>query len=178
MVRASDVPPVDLETSQVSNIVDSARMLSLPLATRDPYELILLSPGTIQSDSSLGGFSVNGTRERNNNFLLDGVDNNDTDVPGIPSGLNPLNPDSTEEFRVITNNFAPEFGRDNGAIIDVLTKSGTNQLHGTAYWFGRYDALGARGFFNHEPDTPKDPYVRNTFGGSAGGPIRKDKTFW
>src|SRR5438309_1144459 len=78
MVRASDVPPVDLETSQVSNIVDSARMLSLPLATRDPYELILLSPGTIQSDSSLGGFSVNGTRERNNNFLLDGAAKNKT----------------------------------------------------------------------------------------------------
>src|SRR5437899_11056474 len=108
-------------------------MQDLALITRDPYSLVLLSPGTSQTNTGLGGFSVNGTRERNNNFLLDGVDNNDTDVPGIASGLNPLNPDSTEEFRVITNNFAPEFGRDNGAVIDVLTKSGTNQLHGTAY---------------------------------------------
>ena len=92
--------------------------------------------------------------------------------------MNPLNPDSTQEFRVITNNFAPEYGRNNGAIIDVITKSGTNQIHGDAYWFGRYDAPGARDFFNHSPDTPKNPYDRNIFGGSAGGPIRKDKTFW
>jgi hypothetical protein len=184
MVRASDVPPVDLETSQVSNIVDSARMLSLPLATRDPYELILLSPGTIQSDSSLGGFSVNGTRERNNNFLLDGADNNDTSVPGIPGGLAALNPDATEEFRVITNNFMPEYGRNNGAIIDVVTKGGANNFHGGARWFGRYNALGARDYFNHniDPQTgnveAQNPYVRNQFGFNFGGPIAKNKTFF
>jgi Carboxypeptidase regulatory-like domain len=177
-VTGQTVAPINLENASISNIVNQQRIVDLPLITRDPYQLILLSPGVIQSNTSLGGFSANGTRERNNNFLLDGVDNNDTDVPGIASGLNPLNPDSTQEFRVITNNFAPEFGRNNGAIIDVLTKSGTNSVHGDAYWFGRYDALGARDFFNHQPDTPKDPYVRNIFGASAGGPIRKDKTFW
>ncbi|MBZ5514328.1 MAG: TonB-dependent receptor, partial [Acidobacteriia bacterium] len=172
------VAPIELESSQVSNLVDQRRILDLPLITRDPYSLVLLSPGVIQSDTRLGGFSANGMREKNNNFLLDGVDNNDTDVPGIASGLNPLNPDSTQEFRVITNNFGAEYGRNNGAIIDVVTKSGTNRVHGTAYWFGRYDALGARDFFNHLPDTPKNPYVRNILGGSAGGPLRKDKTFW
>ena len=177
-VNGQQVAPINLENAAISNIVDQQRILDLPLITRDPYQLILLSPGVIQSNTGLGGFSTNGTRERNNNFMLDGVDNNDTEVPGIASGLNPLNPDSTREFRVITNNFAPEFGRNNGAIVDVVTKSGTNQVHGAAYWFGRYDALGARDFFNHEPDTPKNPYVRNIFGGSAGGPIRKDKTFW
>ena len=177
-VTEAAVAPVDTETGTISNIVDSQRVTELPLLTRDPYQLILLSPGVIQSNSGLGGFSANGTRERNNNFLLDGVDNNDTDVPGIPGGLNALNPDSTQEFRVITNNFAPEFGRNNGAIIDVVTKSGTNQIHGTAYEFGRYNALGARDFFNHTPNTPQNPYVRNDFGASAGGPIIKDKTFW
>ena len=177
-VNAQAAAPVNLDDATISNVVDSRRMTDLPLILRDPYQLILLSPGVIQSNTYLGGFSVNGTRERNNNFLLDGVDNNDTDVPGIAGGLNPLNPDSTQEFRVITNNFSPEFGRNNGAIIDVLTKSGTNAVHGDAYWFGRYNALGARDFFNHLPDTPKDPYVRNDFGGSLGGPIRKDKTFW
>jgi hypothetical protein len=177
-VISQPLPPVNLDNAAISNVVDTRRITDLPLILRDPYQLVLLSPGVIQSNTGLGGFSANGTRERNNNFLLDGVDNNDTDVPGIPSGLNPLNPDSTQEFRVITNNFAAEYGRNNGALIDVLTKSGTNQLHGDAYWFGRYDALGARDFFNHEPGTPKNPYVRNIVGGSAGGPIRKDKTFW
>src|SRR5215469_8310846 len=82
LVKASEVPPVDLETSQVSNLVDSRQILDLPLITRDPYSLVLLSPGTSQTNTSLGGFTVNGSRERNNNFLLDGVDNNDTSVPG------------------------------------------------------------------------------------------------
>jgi Carboxypeptidase regulatory-like domain/TonB dependent receptor-like, beta-barrel len=184
LVRASDVPAVDLESAQVSNIVDSKRMTSLPLATRDPYELVLLSPGTIQSDSDLGGFSVNGARERNNNFLLDGVDNNDTSVPGGAGGLAALNPDATEEFRVITSNFMPEYGRNNGAIVDVVTKSGSNDWHGGARWFGRYNALGARDYFNHnlDPNTGKveaqNPYVRNQFGFNFGGPIVKNKTFF
>src|SRR5207245_2677762 len=76
-VRADSVSPVDLETSQVSNLVDQRQMKDLPLITRDPYSLVLLSPGTSQTNA-LGGFTVNGARERNNNFLLDGVDNNDT----------------------------------------------------------------------------------------------------
>ncbi len=184
MVRASDVPSVDLETSQVSNIVDSKKMLDLPLLTRDPYSLILLSPGTIESNSGLGGFSVNGARERNNNFLLDGTDNNDTSVPGIPGGLASLNPDATEEFRVITSNFMPEYGRNNGAIVDVVSKSGTNTLHGGARWFGRYNALGARDYFNHnlDPQTnqmeAQNPYVRNQFGFNLGGPVVKNRTFF
>jgi len=177
-VSAQAVAPIDLETAQVSNIVNEVQMQSLPLVTRDPYQLILLSPGTMQSNSSLGGFSVNGSRERDNNFLLDGLDNNDTSVPGIPGGLAALNPEATEQFRVITNNFSPEFGRNNGAIIDVVTKSGSNNFHGDAYWFGRYNWLGgARDYFNPGPDK-QNPYVRNQFGFSAGGPIRKDKTFF
>jgi len=171
-------PTIELETSQISNVVDSKKMNELPLLTRNPYELILLSPGTMQSNSSLGGFSANGSRERNNNFLLDGVDNNDTSVPGIPGGLISLNPDATQEFRVITNTFMPEYGRNTGAVVDIVTKSGTNRFKGDAYWFGRYSALGARDFFNHLDNDSKNPYVRNQFGFSVGGPIRKDKTFF
>jgi len=184
MVRASDVPAVDLESAQVSNLVDSRTITDLPLLTRDPYSLVLLSPGTIQSNSTLGGFSVNGARERNNNFLLDGSDNNDTSVPGIPGGLASLNPDATEEFRVITNNFMPEYGRNNGAIVDVVTKSGSNDWHGGARWFGRYNALGARDYFNHNLDPitgnmeAQNPYVRNQFGFNVGGPVVKNKTFF
>ena len=108
---------------------------------------------------------------------MDGTDNNDASVPGIPGGISTINPDSTQEFRVITNNFLPEFGRNSGAIIDVVTRSGTNQFHGDLYEFNRVNALAARDYFNPEPD-PQNPFVRNQFGGSFGGPIRKDKTFF
>ena len=176
-VNATSLPPVDLESSQVSNVVESKQINDLPLIVRDPYSLVLLSPGTAQTNA-LGGFTVNGSRERNNNFMLDGVDNNDTSVPGIPDGVLGANPDSTEEFRVITNNFNAEYGRNTGAIIDVVTKSGTNAFHGGVYEFGRWNGFGgARDWFNPAP-TKMNPYVRNQFGYSIGGPIRKNKTFF
>jgi len=180
-VRADQLPPVDLETSQVSNLVDARQMKDLPLIVRDPYALVLLSPGTAQTNAN-GGFSVNGSRDRNNNFMLDGVDNNDTSVPGIPGGVLAANPDSTEEFRVITNNFNAEYGRNTGAIVDAVTKSGTNSFHGNGRWFGRWNGFGgARDWFNPgvgSNEGPMNPYVRNQFGYSIGGPIRKNKTFF
>ena len=183
-VNGSELPPVDLDTAQVSNLVDSRQMQDLPLITRDPYSLVLLAPGTSMTNAN-GGFSVNGGRDRNNNFLLDGVDNNDTSVPGIPDGLVAANPDSTEEFRVITDNFNPEYGRNTGAIIDVVTKSGTNTFHGGAREFGRWNSFGgARDWFNPRVDpasgaiNPMNPYVRNQFGFNIGGPIWKNKTFF
>jgi outer membrane receptor protein involved in Fe transport len=181
-VRADKAQDIDLETSQISNLVDQQQMESLPLITRNPYQLVLLSPGTSQTDSGNGGISVNGARDRNNNFLLDGVDNNDTSVPGGMGGVLNANPESTEEFRVITDNFNAEYGRNTGAIIDVVTKSGTNQFHGNAYYFGRWNGFGgARDWFNPGvgPDAgPMNPYIRHQFGFSFGGPIIKNKTFF
>ena len=182
-VAAANVAQIDTENATLSNVVEHTQMTELPLILRDPYQLVLLGPGVTQSDG-LGGVSVNGGRERNNNFLLDGADNNDADVPGPLGGLIAENPDATEEFRVLTNNFAPEYGRNNGAIIDVVTRSGTNEFHGNLFYFGRWDALGARDYFNHQIDpltgevAAKNPYVRNLYGGSIGGPIIKDKTFF
>lgn len=181
-VSGTAVAPIELSNATLSNVVDQRRIVDLPLLTRDPYELILLSPGVTPTNAN-GGFAVNGSNDRRNNFLLDGTDNNDTAVPGIPSGATALNPDSTQEFRVITNGFLPEYGRNTGAIIEVVTKSGTNRINGTAYWFGRYARLGARDFFDRTPDpdgnfNPKDPYTRNQFGVSVGGPIIKDRTFF
>src|SRR6185369_7942061 len=178
-VEVSDesVAPIDTETSQLSTLVSAKTITDLPLLTRNPYELVLLSPGATQPNNGSNGFSVNGSRDRNNNFLLDGVDNNDTSVPGGGTGILGANPDSTQEFRVITNNFNAEYGRNTGAIIDVITRGGSNQFHGDAYWFGRYNALGARDFFNSDP-APQDPYVRNDFGFSLGGPVIKDRTFF
>src|SRR6201987_6124851 len=183
-VNGGEAAPIETETSQLSTLVDSKTMNDLPLLTRNAYELVLLSPGTIQTNDGNNGFAVNGSRDRNNNFLLDGVDNNDTSVPGPGSGIIGINPDSAQEFRVITNRFNPEFGRNTGAIIDVVTHQGSNSLHGGAYWFGRYNALGARDYCNRAPTPanpapdPQTPYVRNDFGFSLGGPIIKDRTFF
>lgn len=176
-VDGATVAPIETESSQLSTLVDSKTMVDLPLLTRNPYELVLLSPGAIQPNNGSNGFAVNGSRDRNNNFLLDGVDNNDTSVPGPGTGIVGANPDSAQEFRVITNNFNAEYGRNTGAIIDVITRGGGNSLHGDAYWFGRYNALGARDFFNRPPKK-QDPYVRNDFGFSIGGPIIRNKTFF
>jgi hypothetical protein len=176
-VSGVTVPAVDMADVQISNVVDQRRIQELPLITRDPYQLVLLSPGAQQTASSLGGFSVNGQRERNNNFLLDGVDNNDASVPGIPGGASTINADSTQEFRVITNSFLPEFGRNAGAIVDIVTRSGSNDFHGGAYEFNRVNAMAARDWFNPSPD-PQNPFTRNQFGASFGGPIIKNKTFF
>jgi len=182
-VNSSMVGQVDTETATLSNVINQQQMAELPLILRDPYQLVLLGPGVTQSDG-MGGVSVNGGRERNNNFQLDGADNNYAEVPGNLGGVTSQNPDSTEEFRVLTNNFAPEYGRNNGAIIDVVTKSGTNDLHGDVYYYGRWNALGARDYFNHQIDpltgkvAAQDAYVRNLYGVSLGGPIVKSKTFY
>jgi hypothetical protein len=181
-VNATTEAPVETDTYQLSTIIDSQAINNLPLILRDPYQLVLLSPGVV-SGTSMGGAAVNGARERNNNFMLDGSDNNDSGVPGELAGAVGANPDTAAEFRVITNNFDAEFGRNTGAIVDVITRSGTNHIHGDAYWFGRYNALGARDWFNRKvnPDgstSPQNPYVRNQFGASLGGPLRKDRTFF
>ncbi len=181
-VRADRTQDIDLESSQITNLVDQRQMESLPLITRNPYQLVLLSPGTSQTDSGNAGISVNGARDRNNNFMLDGVDNNDTSVPGGMGGVLTANPESTEEFRVITDNFNAEYGRNTGAIIDVVTKSGTNSLHGNVYYFGRWNGFGgARDWFNPAEGInagPMNPYIRHQFGFSIGGPIIKNKTFF
>ena len=155
-VHGEEVAPVDLDDAQIGNLVKSQQIEDLPLILRDPYQLILLSPGANQGNSILQGLSVNGSRERNNNFLLDGTDNNDAEIPGLTlpqPGLTSLNPDSVQEFRVITSSFLPEFGRNTGAVIDIVSKRGSNDFHSDVYWFGRFDAVGARDYFNHTPHT-------------------------
>jgi hypothetical protein len=175
-VTSEAVAPVDINDAQVGNLVDSRQMTDLPLILRDPYALILLSPGVIQSNTLFGGFSVNGSRERSNNFLMDGTDNNDPDFGGFPRGLSALNPETTQEFRVINNSYLPEFGRNSGAIIDIVTKHGTNEFHADAYWYGRYTALSAKDYF--AADRRDDPFVRNQFGFTLGGPIQRNRTFF
>src|SRR5215472_972643 len=175
-VASESVAPVDLNDAQIGNLVDSRQIEDLPLILRAPYQLVLLSPGVTQTNTLFSGFSVNGSRERSNNFMLDGADNNDPDMAGFPAGLSILNPEITQEIRVLSSNYLPEFGRNNGAIIDIVTKSGTNNFHSDIYWFGRYTALSAKDFFAQ--DRNEDPFVRNQFGYSVSGPIQRNKTFF
>ncbi len=177
-VNGSSNVSIETDSAENSTVIESKQITDLPLILRDPYQLVLLTPGVVTSSNNDGGFSIDGQRDRNNNFLLDGGDNNDTSVPGIPAGVSAANPDSVQEFRVIANNFDAEYGRNTGAIIDVITRGGTNQFHGDVYEFGRYNALGARDFFNTKAGGPQDPYVRNDFGASLGGPLWKDRTFF
>jgi hypothetical protein len=175
-VEGTSVVPINTTDAQVSNVVDEKQIEGLPLILRDPYQLVLLTPGSTQTNTGLGGFSINGAREQQNNFQLDGTNNNDPGVPG--SGLVTLNPDATQEFRVISTSYLPEFGRNSGSVIDIVTRGGTNDFHGDVYYFGRWNALGARDFFN-TPDTGRqNPYVRNTFGASVGGPVVKNRVFY
>lgn len=167
---------VNTNDQQLSTLINNKKILDLPLLSRDPSGLVLLAPGTVQTDSGLGGFSVNGSRERNNNFLVDGVDNNDTDVPGIPGGIATPNIDATEEFRVITGNFNAEYGRNTGAIITTATKRGTNGFHGGTYLYYRSDKFGARNFFDTTGET--SPLDRKQYGVSIGGPVVKNKLFF
>ena len=176
-VTSGDVQTqVNQSDQQLSTLISNQKIIDLPLLSRDPNALILLAPGTTQTNSALGGFSVNGSRERNNNFMVDGVDNNDTEVPGIAGGLATPNIDATQEFRVITSNPNAEYGRNTGATISVVTKGGSNDLHGNAYLYYRSNAFSARDFFDISGES--DPLQRKQFGGSIGGPIKKDKAFF
>ena len=176
-IQTSDtVTQVNTNDQQLSTLLDNKKILDLPLLSRDPNGLILLSPGTSQTNSGLGGFVVNGSRERNNNFRIDGVDNNDTEVPGIPGGLATPNIDATQEFRVLTGSFNAEYGRNTGAIITIATRYGTNDFHGGAYLYYRSDAFAARNFF--DTSGSPDPLQRRQFGASIGGPIKREKAFF
>jgi Carboxypeptidase regulatory-like domain len=173
------VPLVETTSTQLGAVMNSRAVVDLPLNARDTYQLLQLQPG-VQSQVGAGLFygsdntgsvSVNGGRGRSNNFMVNGGDANDqfANLPAIQPS-----PDTIQEFRVLTNTFDAEFGRNSGSVIDVVTKSGTDNFHGDVYEFFRNKVLNARGFF----DTALPDFKQNQFGGTLGGPIKKDKTFF
>jgi hypothetical protein len=180
-VEVTGQPPVvDTSSTQLGAVVNERASTQLPLNQRDVYQLLQLQPG-VQSQlgndlfygsNKAGVVTVNGGRGRSNNYSVNGGDGNDlfVNLPAVQPS-----PDSIEEFRVITNNFDAEYGRNSGAVVNVVTKSGTNDLHGSFYEFFRNDVLNAHQF-SFSP-SPKTPFKQNQFGGTLGGPIRKDKTF-
>jgi hypothetical protein len=180
-IEVTGAPPVvDTTSTQLGAVVNERASTELPLNQRDVYQLLQLQPG-VQSQlgndlfygsDRAGVVTVNGGRGRANNYSVNGGDGNDlfVNLPAVQPS-----PDSIEEFRVITNNFDAEFGRNSGAVVNVVTKSGTNELHGSFYEFFRNDVLNSKAFTFTA--APKPPFKQNQFGGTLGGPIKKDKTF-
>jgi outer membrane receptor protein involved in Fe transport len=160
--------------------VASRPIVNLPLNGRNVLDLALLQPGVTptnddNSNTSAGTFNISGGRSDSVTYLLDGGINNNLLSNGVV--YNP-NPDAVAEFRVLTSNYTAEYGRNSGGIISVVTKSGTNGIHGSAFEFLRNDALNANSYFNKQAGAPRDVLKRNQYGGTVGGPFVKDKVFW
>ena len=185
------LPQVETTSAELGGTLTADTIESLPVNGRDYQKLIYLNPGIAgspdqisDSPGSYGTFSMNGSRGRSNNFLLDGTDMNDgyrndpaineAGVFGDPATILPI--DAVAELRVLSN-YEAEYGRNSGAVINIVTKSGSNNWHGSALEYFRSGKLGARNYFNFAPDS-KSPFNNNQFGGSLGGALVKDKTFF
>jgi hypothetical protein len=190
-VSADQLPLVETTSNDLGGVLTEETVKDLPVNGRDYTKLIYLNPGVAgspdeisDSPGSFGEFSMNGARGRSNNYLLDGTDMNDgfrndpaineAGVFGTPATILPL--DAVAEVHVISN-FQPEYGRNAGGVVNIVTKSGTNAIHGSAAEYFRNDALDARNYFNIAGQ-PKAPFHNNQYGASIGGPIVKDKTFF
>ena len=191
MVVIAEAPLVEGSRDVLGEVVDRKLIVDLPLNGRDFGKLVALVPGaTVEPSgvaaiqSGFGQFSINGNRDRSNNYTLDGTDNNDpffnnsalnqTGIGGAPASLLPI--DAIQEFN-LQSQFPAEYGRNSGSVVNIITKSGTNKLHGSAFEFLRNDAMDARNYFNRNP-APKTAFRNNQFGSSLGGPIIQDKTFF
>ena len=184
---------VETQSTQMGEVINSQKMTAVPLNGRDFTNLLSLQPGVVPfqyanalqdsnlSDRTVGGSSalnggnqsINGQRETSNGFMVNGANveegkNNGTSI--IP------NLDSIEEFRIITNNFDAEYGNYSGGQVNVVTKAGTNSLHGSVFEFNRNTAFNARNYFSPAGDAPK--LIQNQFGATVGGPIKRDKLFF
>ncbi len=170
----ANVTQVDTQGATLGSVETTRRIQDLPLVERDTFQLGLLQAGVYTPDPDDGSgnpFSVSGQRSESLTFLVDGSDNND--FLGNNAVVDP-NPDAVAEFKILTNNYTAEFGRTSGGIVNQAIKYGTNSFHGDAFEFFRNDALNARNYFALQ--TP--PYKRNIFGGTVGGPIKRDKLFF
>jgi len=189
-VRAA-APLIETTGNTLGGTIEARQAAELPINGRDFTKLLVLLPGSggdpsgaADSPGSFGLFSVNGSRGRANNYLLDGTDMNDgyrnlpaineAGVFGTPATVLPV--EALAEIRVLSGTQA-EYGRNSGAIVNIVTKSGTNTPHGSVYEFFRDDALDSRNYFNQSPQ-PKNNFRNNQFGGAFGGPIVHDKTFF
>ena len=166
---------VETQSSEVSTVVTGQQVTELPSLTRNPYDFVELSGNATQDQGAMrgaNGMAINGQRAASTDVLLDGAENVDLFSASVGQQV-PL--DSLQEFRVTTSNFAAEYGRASGGIVNVATKSGTNTFHSSAYEFNRVAALASNTYDNNANAIPRAGFTRNQFGFSVGGPILKDK---
>jgi outer membrane receptor protein involved in Fe transport len=176
-VSAAVTAALDTETSSLGKVVDQQRIQNLPLLGRNPYSLVALVPGARPSAGlndlpvdqiSQSFVSINGARGNQNEYLLDGA-------PNTAAAQNQpvvfVNPDAVQEFKVETNNYSAQYGRAGGGIFNIVTRSGTNEFHGTVYDYMRNDVLNANSFFGNRAGQERPPFRYNQFGATIGGPI-------
>ena len=181
-----DAPVVQTTSAAVSALVGEMKIRALPLNGRSFDQLIYMQPGISVATGVVGSpnqgrgskFSANGARLTSNYFMLDGTDINDSQnfTPGGAGGQM-FGVESIQEFQVLTHNQGAQYGRSMGGIINAVTRSGTNALHGNVYEFLRNSALDAKNFFD-DPGSTIPAFKRNQFGATLGGPIRRDKVFF
>jgi Carboxypeptidase regulatory-like domain/TonB-dependent Receptor Plug Domain len=173
-----------VQTSTSGNIgstIEQKTLESLPIVGtrgRNPLDLLNFQPGVVIGGNTGGAVNVNGSRDRAFNFTLDGIDINESTAGG--SNFTPLrpNPDSVQEFQVVTSNFTAELGRSSGAQVTLVTRSGTNDFHGNVFEYYRTPALDAKSYPITIAGFPKEQFVQHIFGGSTGGPLVRDKAFF
>jgi hypothetical protein len=176
-----DAPLLTVNEATQAQVIDNQKIVDLPLNGRDYIQLALLSAGTNRPPPGgrTGGFAGSGMRATQNNYLLDGMDNNNNQNTLQAFQAEAVKPsgDAISEFKVMTNSFSAEYGRAAGSIINATIKSGSNEFHGTVFEFLRNEKLDAKNFFDL-PNQPKPPFKRNQYGFSLGGPILKNRTFF
>ncbi len=168
----ANLAQVETSTTQLGTLIEADKIVDLPLISRNWTSLEQLAPGVVASSDRFGtgAYATNGSQTQQNTFLIDGADSNDI---AINTPLVIPSPDAIQEFNFVTSTINPEYGRNSGGIMNAIIKSGTNQFHGDAFEFFRDTSLNTANFF-HQPSV----FHQNEFGGTIGGPIRKDKTFF
>jgi hypothetical protein len=174
----SSAPLLETDKSTLSSVVDSRTIANMPLNARQYLDLALITPGALPSATGTqgGGFNVSGARSQSNVFLLDGISNVDTQVNSALGNFRIT--DAVQEFSVQTSVATAEFGRGTGGQVSIVTKSGTNQFHGSAFEYFRNSNMDAADFFTNKLKGKKNPLHRNQYGATFGGPIWKDRTFF
>jgi hypothetical protein len=179
-----NVSLLNTSNAEVGVRFDSKRISELPVATnRNVFNIALSAPGVSELGSGQTGFangvsfSSNGMRLRSNNFMIDGQDSNDPSVSGAQQPVN--NPDIVQEIQLVTNQFTAEYGRNSGSVMNIVTKSGNNSFHGSAFWFHNGNKLNALSNLDKRAGRTKAPFrIENQIGGTIGGPVIKNKTFF
>ena len=177
---------VNTASPEISQVINQEQVSQLPSLTRNPYDFVALSGNVSGGDNTASGaaqnganrgvnFSLNGQRNSGTEILLDGVENVSVFGDAVAVRV-PL--DDVQEYRIITNNFSPEYGRASGGVVAVATRAGSNQFHGRIWEFNRLSAYTANTVTNAQSGSPKGTYTRNQFGAAVGGPIKKDKLFF